>query len=312
MAGPSQRGALRGSWRGARSLPVSSSRPARTTKRACGSSTSPCVASPRRHRQRAPRGTGSKTEIRPSVWKLTVTSGRYTDGRVRRLHRTVQADTEIEATRELAAFVAEVRRDPLPQRRQDRDVTVDEAIEQFLVEHLLGEKGREPRTVDGQRPGLRPGPAISGPDRTGIHRDRPAQRPGSPEQRRAVPVCVPVHAGRPVRGPGRFISVTPRRPGHCPGLVPGPPGVAAGRYTGHPTTPADSRAASMQQPLADSPSRINTSPATTHHRVEPVKSRENHDVAIGPRGSRGQPRPARCSHSCPPTHHGPRGAPSAR
>jgi hypothetical protein len=31
--------------RGARSLPVSSSRPARTTKRACGSSTSPCVAS---------------------------------------------------------------------------------------------------------------------------------------------------------------------------------------------------------------------------------------------------------------------------
>jgi hypothetical protein len=70
------------------------------------------------------------------VWKLTVTSGRYADGRVRRLHRTVQADTEIEATRELAAFVAEVRRDPLPQRRQDRDVTVDEATEQFLVEHL--------------------------------------------------------------------------------------------------------------------------------------------------------------------------------
>jgi integrase len=60
----------------------------------------------------------------------------------------VQADTETEATRELAAFVAEVRRDPLPQHRRDRDVTVDEAIEQFLHEHLLGEKGREPRTVD--------------------------------------------------------------------------------------------------------------------------------------------------------------------
>ena len=65
-------------------------------------------------KRRSPRGGGSKTEIRPGVWKLTVTAGRYADGRVRRLHRTVQADTEIEATRELAAFVAEVRRDPLP------------------------------------------------------------------------------------------------------------------------------------------------------------------------------------------------------
>jgi integrase len=102
-------------------------------------------------KRRSPRGGGSKTEIRPGVWKLTVTVGRYADGRVRRLHRTVQVDTEIEATRELAAFVAEVRRDPLPQHRQDRDVTVDEAIEQFLIEHLLGEKGREPRTVDDYR-----------------------------------------------------------------------------------------------------------------------------------------------------------------
>ena len=30
-------------------------------------------------------------------------------------------------------------------------MTVDEAIEQFLIEHLLGEKGREPRTVDDYR-----------------------------------------------------------------------------------------------------------------------------------------------------------------
>jgi integrase len=102
-------------------------------------------------KRRPPRGGGSKTEIRPGVWKLTVTAGRYSDGRVRRLHRTVPADTEIEATRELAAFVAEVRRDRLPNHRQDRDVTVDEAIEQFLNEHLLGEKGREPRTVDDYR-----------------------------------------------------------------------------------------------------------------------------------------------------------------
>jgi hypothetical protein len=72
---------------------------------------------PAANRWRAPRGTGSKTQIRPRVWKVTVTSGRYADWRVRRLHRTVQANTEIDTTRELAAFVAEVRRDPLPHRR---------------------------------------------------------------------------------------------------------------------------------------------------------------------------------------------------
>ena len=36
--------------------------------------------SPAANRRRAPRGTGSKTEIRPGVWKLTVTSGLYADG----------------------------------------------------------------------------------------------------------------------------------------------------------------------------------------------------------------------------------------
>jgi hypothetical protein len=59
---------------------------------------------PAAKRRRAPRGSGSKTEIRAGVWKLTVTSGRYTDGRVRRLHRTVQANTEAQATLELATM----------------------------------------------------------------------------------------------------------------------------------------------------------------------------------------------------------------
>jgi integrase len=100
---------------------------------------------------RAPRGGGSKTEIRPGIWKLTVTAGRYIDGSVRRLHRTVHARSETEANRTLVAFVAEVRSSLLPERRQDRDVTVDSAIEQFLTEHLLGEKGRDPRTVEDYR-----------------------------------------------------------------------------------------------------------------------------------------------------------------
>jgi hypothetical protein len=82
--------------------------------------------------RRAPRGTGSKIQVRPGVWKFTVTAGRYADGGVRRLHRTVQAHTEAEATLALAAFVAEVRRDRLPEHRRDREITVDEAIDQFL------------------------------------------------------------------------------------------------------------------------------------------------------------------------------------
>ena len=51
----------------------------------------------------------------------------------------------------MAAYVAEVHNEPLPASRQDREITVNDAIEQFLTEHLLGEKGREPRTVDDYR-----------------------------------------------------------------------------------------------------------------------------------------------------------------
>jgi hypothetical protein len=88
-------------------------------------------------RRRAARGTGSKTEVRQGMWKLTVTAGRYADGRVRRLHRTVRAGSEAAARRQLAGFVAEVREAPLPEHRKDREVNVDDAIEQFLTEHLL-------------------------------------------------------------------------------------------------------------------------------------------------------------------------------
>jgi integrase len=102
-------------------------------------------------RRRAPRGSGSKREIRPGVWKLTVTAGRYSDGRVRREHRTVHVRSELEAARELATFVAEVHSSPNVQSRADRDITVDAAIEQFLTEHLLGEKGRDPGTLQNYR-----------------------------------------------------------------------------------------------------------------------------------------------------------------
>ena len=59
----------------------------------------------------------------------------------------MRAGTDTEASAALADFAAEVRRGSLPDGKDDRDITVDEAVERFLVEHLVGEKGREESTV---------------------------------------------------------------------------------------------------------------------------------------------------------------------
>jgi integrase len=104
-----------------------------------------------RGKSRRPRGGGSKTWIRPGVCKLTVTVGRWDDGTRRRLTETVYVDTELEADRELARFVSEVEDAPLPDAKADRDVTVDEAIERYLTEHLVSEKGRESGTLRAYR-----------------------------------------------------------------------------------------------------------------------------------------------------------------
>ena len=93
------------------------------------------------------RGAGSMRETAPGRWELSVTAGRYDDGKVRRLFRTVEASSDRMASKALATFVAEVEATPLPNSRQERSMTMDEAVEQFLNEHLTGEKGREPKTV---------------------------------------------------------------------------------------------------------------------------------------------------------------------
>jgi hypothetical protein len=69
--------------------------------------------------------------VRPGVWKLTVSAGRYADGSPRRLHRTVHVRGDIEASQALAEFVAEVRSVARADSKVDRDVTVDEAVERF-------------------------------------------------------------------------------------------------------------------------------------------------------------------------------------
>ena len=108
-------------------------------------------ADPTATKSRAPRGAGTRVKIRDGVWKLTVTAGRYDDGRPRREHRTIYVDSEADATRQLAQFVTEVNSNALPDSRADRDILVDDAIEKYLVEYLQDEKGRESGTLKDYR-----------------------------------------------------------------------------------------------------------------------------------------------------------------
>ncbi|MGH8999068.1 MAG: HNH endonuclease, partial [Acidimicrobiia bacterium] len=98
-------------------------------------------------RQRSKKGAGSMREIRPGVWKLTVTVGTFDDGRARRRYRQVFVPNATAAAKELSAFVAEVRHEPAVMRSDRRDLNFDEAVQMYLNEYLLGEKGRDERTV---------------------------------------------------------------------------------------------------------------------------------------------------------------------
>ncbi len=80
-----------------------------------------------------------------------MTAGRFADGTVRRIHKTVHAATAAEASQALAAFVAEVHESPPVESKADRDMTMDDAIDRFLTEHLIAEKGRDPGTVQNYR-----------------------------------------------------------------------------------------------------------------------------------------------------------------
>jgi integrase len=105
------------------------------------------------HRTRTRKGTGSMRLIRPGTWELRVTIGRWEDGRPRTLNRTVSANGEAEAAAQLVALVDELSGAQLPDTRDDRDLTVDEAIERFLTEYLAKERGRADKTI-GDYPNL--------------------------------------------------------------------------------------------------------------------------------------------------------------
>ena len=62
------------------------------------------------HASRRRRGTGSMREVRPGVWRLTVSDGPGSDGHPRRRHRMVHGD-EHDALEDLA-LLAETTNEP--------------------------------------------------------------------------------------------------------------------------------------------------------------------------------------------------------
>lgn len=101
--------------------------------------------------RRARKGSGSMRLVRPGRWELRVSIGRWEDGRPRSFTRTVAARSKAAAASALSDFVDEMTGASLPQSRDLRDLTVDEAMERFLTEYLGDEKGRADKTIGDYR-----------------------------------------------------------------------------------------------------------------------------------------------------------------
>jgi hypothetical protein len=82
--------------------------------------------------------------VRPGRWELRVSIGRWEDGRPRSFTRTVAARSKGAAATALSDFVEEMTGSSLPQSRDLRDLTVDEAMERFLTEYLVSRKVEAP------------------------------------------------------------------------------------------------------------------------------------------------------------------------
>lgn len=95
--------------------------------------------------RRASKGSGSKRELRPGVWELSVTAGRDADGQPRRRFRTVRG-TKAEASRALTAFVGEVGDGHALPRRSARGITLGALMSGYL-DHLRNHKGRKHSTL---------------------------------------------------------------------------------------------------------------------------------------------------------------------
>jgi integrase len=96
-------------------------------------------------RAAAAPGSGSKRQVRPNVWKLTVTVGRDDGGRPRRAYRTVHGSAR-DATKALAAFVTEVGTGDAIPKAEYRGQTVNTIVHGYL-QHLDEDKGRKHSTL---------------------------------------------------------------------------------------------------------------------------------------------------------------------
>lgn len=101
---------------------------------------------PKRQRARARQGSGSKRRLPSGAWQLSATAD--ANGRRKRVHRTVEADSDREAEQLLIAFVAEVAEGTGFVAPGSREMTLDEAVRTFLFDHLQENKGREGKTVN--------------------------------------------------------------------------------------------------------------------------------------------------------------------
>lgn len=90
-------------------------------------------------------------QVRLGTWELRVTAGKWGDGRPRTLYRTVRADNETDAAAQLITFVDEMAGAHHPEDRDVRGATIDEAVEEFLTDHLGNEKSREEKTISDYR-----------------------------------------------------------------------------------------------------------------------------------------------------------------
>lgn len=93
--------------------------------------------------RRGMRGEGSKREIRPGVWKLTVSAGRNRSGSRRRVSRTVHG-TEAQASRALRRFAVEVR-GPIDPVMSTPPWTLTELVARYLGQ--LEHTERSPETI---------------------------------------------------------------------------------------------------------------------------------------------------------------------
>jgi hypothetical protein len=100
---------------------------------------------------------GTKTEIRPGVWRLRVFVGTDpTSGNPRQLSRTVRGGVRA-AERELARFVTEAEAGDVP---MGADQTLSEFLNAWLA---FVEPQRSPTTVRGYRDKVRRWKAVLGP-----------------------------------------------------------------------------------------------------------------------------------------------------